>query len=435
MSPNGNSDSQDDTFNPSYSHSHSHHSAHERKRRVGKACDSCRIKKTKCDGRKPCSKCVADNKICVFSERKRQKDKNHAPGYVELLETRVDLLKRSLEKMWCMLKENRDLTFLVKDTELEDFSVNKIITMLINQEGLLDSQPIEWDDGTRIAAAMPDDDEGISKASGEFAKHAKGLVEKPNMERTQSEDLSYGRYPIDGFMGKLDLGSMDAFKPDLQDLSLDPTSGTHQYDMPDLTLGPYSSAASLAAAAASGGLCMSDFESNGSFDYSPESYGSPSREQVSGLPNTWQDEPPLPVDPPTSQLISPVTSPRPSFSKNASSQKPRRSHSGPRPYSPSMNGQKKVINDHSGHISKPHHHNLHHAYSLTDFQAMPSSSLGNHISSSSTDTLVRRDTPKREPDEWGPTDVMTPLDTLNSNMNGLWINTGEGSEYRVSLLG
>jgi hypothetical protein len=36
------------------------------RKRVCKACDRCRLKKSKCDGSSPCSRCKSDNAICVF---------------------------------------------------------------------------------------------------------------------------------------------------------------------------------------------------------------------------------------------------------------------------------------------------------------------------------------------------------------------------------
>jgi hypothetical protein len=71
--------------------------------RVCRACDRCRLKKGKCDGAVQCSRCKADNAICVFgydrkallirkwlltpaSGRKRRQDKDYPKGYAEMLE-------------------------------------------------------------------------------------------------------------------------------------------------------------------------------------------------------------------------------------------------------------------------------------------------------------------------------------------------------------
>lgn len=69
------------------------------RKRVCKACDRCRLKKSKvsfdesifvctnkililaqCDGANPCSRCKADNAICVFGERKKSQDKVYPKG-------------------------------------------------------------------------------------------------------------------------------------------------------------------------------------------------------------------------------------------------------------------------------------------------------------------------------------------------------------------
>lgn len=50
------------------------------RKRVNKACDRCRLKKSKCDGNRPCNRCKADNAICQFGERKRHGDRNFAKG-------------------------------------------------------------------------------------------------------------------------------------------------------------------------------------------------------------------------------------------------------------------------------------------------------------------------------------------------------------------
>lgn len=136
---------------------------HHKKKRAGKACDLCRIKKTKCDGRKPCLRCVADNRICTFTEKRKNKEKVHPPGYFELLETRVELLTRSLEKMihllephlpWLqqlMAKLRADHPPLLPalnslNPPSDDYvPINEVVAHLIAQHGLLDNLPVDFD--------------------------------------------------------------------------------------------------------------------------------------------------------------------------------------------------------------------------------------------------------------------------------------------------
>ncbi|GAM85341.1 hypothetical protein ANO11243_033480 [Dothideomycetidae sp. 11243] len=77
----------------------SHHSDTLRKR-VGKACDRCRLKKSKCDGSSPCSRCRIDNAICVFGERKKSHDKVYPKGYVEMLEQQQSQLVAGLQETY-----------------------------------------------------------------------------------------------------------------------------------------------------------------------------------------------------------------------------------------------------------------------------------------------------------------------------------------------
>lgn len=183
--------------------SHSSHTPqlHHKKKRVGKACDSCRIKKTKCDGKKPCNKCIQDNKICVFTEKKKLKEKNYAPGYVELLETRLDLITKAFELMIQLSRPH--LSFLDELTESVDQTpdpneeqeadydsdndsdidsnykrmdsdevlvpINKVINYLIANEGLLHNLPMEWENGAHIAANYSRSQ--YKQASKQFANH------------------------------------------------------------------------------------------------------------------------------------------------------------------------------------------------------------------------------------------------------------------------
>jgi len=74
------------------------------RKRVCKACDRCRLKKSKCDGASPCSRCKADNAICVFGERKKAHDKVYPKGYVEMLEQQQAQLVSGLREMYRRLQ-------------------------------------------------------------------------------------------------------------------------------------------------------------------------------------------------------------------------------------------------------------------------------------------------------------------------------------------
>ncbi|KAL2862944.1 Zn(II)2Cys6 transcription factor domain-containing protein [Aspergillus lucknowensis] len=82
---------------PSSDHSHSDNGV---RKRVCKACDRCRLKKSKCDGAKPCGRCRADNALCVFGERKKAHDKVYPKGYVEMLEQQQTWLVNGLQELY-----------------------------------------------------------------------------------------------------------------------------------------------------------------------------------------------------------------------------------------------------------------------------------------------------------------------------------------------
>jgi len=76
------------------------------RKRVGRACDRCRLKKSKCDGKMPCSRCRADNNICVYGERKKSHDKVYPKGYVEMLEAQQTWLVNGLQSMYTLLDDS-----------------------------------------------------------------------------------------------------------------------------------------------------------------------------------------------------------------------------------------------------------------------------------------------------------------------------------------
>ncbi|KAL2871955.1 Zn(II)2Cys6 transcription factor domain-containing protein [Aspergillus lucknowensis] len=78
-----------------------------KRKHVLKACDRCRVKKAKCDGKQPCHRCSSYNHPCLFRERKATQAKVYSRGFVEMLESHHSLVVKALQKLYklCMSKE------------------------------------------------------------------------------------------------------------------------------------------------------------------------------------------------------------------------------------------------------------------------------------------------------------------------------------------
>lgn len=69
-----------------------------------------------CNGEKPCSKCVRDNRVCSYQPRaKRPQNKTYPTGYIELLEDQIILLRKAVGEIIRKLTMKEDLTFLIPD--------------------------------------------------------------------------------------------------------------------------------------------------------------------------------------------------------------------------------------------------------------------------------------------------------------------------------
>ncbi|KAL4941746.1 hypothetical protein BDV06DRAFT_175741 [Aspergillus oleicola] len=78
-----------------------------KRKHVLKACDRCRVKKTKCDGKQPCNRCSSYNHPCLFRERKATQTKVYSRGFVEMLESHHSLVVKALQRIYkfCANKE------------------------------------------------------------------------------------------------------------------------------------------------------------------------------------------------------------------------------------------------------------------------------------------------------------------------------------------
>jgi len=60
----------------------------QKRRRVTRACDTCRGKKIKCDGKQPCTHCTVYSYDCTYDQPSNRR-RNPAPQYIEALENRL----------------------------------------------------------------------------------------------------------------------------------------------------------------------------------------------------------------------------------------------------------------------------------------------------------------------------------------------------------
>lgn len=77
--------------------------------RVAQACDRCRAKKTRCDGKNPCSQCMAVGLECIVLDKLLRRA--FPKGYTETLEERIRQLEAENKKLAAMLD--------VRDEQLE----------------------------------------------------------------------------------------------------------------------------------------------------------------------------------------------------------------------------------------------------------------------------------------------------------------------------
>ncbi|KAL7789798.1 fungal-specific transcription factor domain-containing protein [Trichoderma ceciliae] len=69
----------------------------QKRRRVTRACDECRRKKIKCDGKQPCTHCSVYSYECTYDKPSNRR-RNPAPQYIEALESRLQRAESLLRK-------------------------------------------------------------------------------------------------------------------------------------------------------------------------------------------------------------------------------------------------------------------------------------------------------------------------------------------------
>ncbi|KAL8759338.1 MAG: hypothetical protein Q9184_003652 [Pyrenodesmia sp. 2 TL-2023] len=81
----------------------------EIRQRVTKACQRCRLKKCKCDGHSPCSRCRSDDAICAYVKHQQFDKIVYRKGYVQMLERQQAQLIAGVQKFHSIAQKGESL--------------------------------------------------------------------------------------------------------------------------------------------------------------------------------------------------------------------------------------------------------------------------------------------------------------------------------------
>ncbi|CAJ2503777.1 Uu.00g111710.m01.CDS01 [Anthostomella pinea] len=138
-----------------------------RHKRVWKACERCRMKKTKCDGEFPCKRCKDDGLVCTAGTRKKTEYKQLPRGYAEVLENTQFALIATVHKLYSMVRSGQQWD--------------------LGEPGLNDKgQPVIHDIATKLGcmrpsadadlpphSVFPEDEAGLAKLAAELEAQQK----------------------------------------------------------------------------------------------------------------------------------------------------------------------------------------------------------------------------------------------------------------------
>ncbi|KAF9889105.1 hypothetical protein FE257_008082 [Aspergillus nanangensis] len=126
----------------------------QKRRRVTRACDECRRKKIKCDGKQPCTHCTVYSYDCTYDQPSNRR-RNPAPQYVEALETRL----HKAEALLRVVLPDIDLD----DPRFDEHATDKVLAAIKREKQQQQQQqqqqlpPPPTTDESRSASAGPSD--------------------------------------------------------------------------------------------------------------------------------------------------------------------------------------------------------------------------------------------------------------------------------------
>ncbi|KAH7317844.1 hypothetical protein BKA65DRAFT_109063 [Rhexocercosporidium sp. MPI-PUGE-AT-0058] len=162
------------------SHEHSSVVLDGRHKRVWKACERCRMKKTKCDGESPCKRCKDDGLVCTAGSRKKTEFKQLPRGYAEVLENTQYALIATVQKLYTMVRNGEQWD--LGEPELNDRG-QPVIHDIASKLGCIRASP-------DLPYAFPEGEQDFADLQVQLQSARSEMASEDNGSRKHSEDSS-----------------------------------------------------------------------------------------------------------------------------------------------------------------------------------------------------------------------------------------------------
>ncbi|KAF7553993.1 hypothetical protein G7Z17_g3237 [Cylindrodendrum hubeiense] len=168
-------------------HDHVAHSAgmDGRHKRVWKACERCRMKKTKCDGEFPCKRCKDDGLVCTAGVRKKMEYKQLPRGYAEVLENTQLALIATVHKLYSMVRSGQQWD--LGEPELNDRG-QPVIHNIAQKLGCIRPNS---DIDLPVHSVFPEDEAGMAELARQLEDQQKD--QEPLKEIKDTDSSVYNR--------------------------------------------------------------------------------------------------------------------------------------------------------------------------------------------------------------------------------------------------
>ncbi|PCD22064.1 hypothetical protein AU210_015864 [Fusarium oxysporum f. sp. radicis-cucumerinum] len=168
-------------------HQHRHHATHTtgmdgRFKRVQKACEQCRMRKSKCDIGFPCRRCKDHGLICTGGVPKKSKYKQLPKGCVEVLENTQSVLVMAIRKLYFKVRNNQ--SWDLGEPELDHYG-QPVIHSIVHKLGCI--HPNNEIDLSEYSL-FHEDEAGMDESAQQLKDQQ--IEHKPRKEPMKDEDSS-----------------------------------------------------------------------------------------------------------------------------------------------------------------------------------------------------------------------------------------------------